>query len=438
MGVGEVGAYKMKVLILTQGTRGDVQPFVALARRLEQAGHEAVLGGPASSTSLAMQHGVRFIPFDDPIRRWMADPKLRELLMAKRRGVRRVKFAAQLARKRPALINSILKEMASAGDEGADIVVHNPIIPGHGVAERLGVPSVPACPNLTWVPTASFPDPRFPFPLPKALNRSSYKLVKSAQLPTKILERMFSGDVIAKWRRETLGLPPRRGHHDYFCQPDGAPSTVLQVFSRHVLPASLDYPAWVHTTGFWFLPASEDWSPTRELSDFLAAGEPPIYVGFGSMVGTDPGRTGRVVAEAIRRARVRAVIVKGWGGIPADEFGEEVLAVDQAPHGWLFPRMAAIVHHGGAGTIAAALASGRAQVVCPFIMDQPLNAHRMHAVGVAPAPQPQRHLTAEGLARAIRQAVTDRSMAARAEELGHQVRAEDGVTAAVKILESEV
>ncbi len=213
---------------------------------------------------------------------------------------------------------------------------------------------------------------------------------------------------------------------------------MLQAFTRHLLPPDPGYPPWVHTTGAWFLPAPPGWSPPPELSAFLRAGEPPVYVGFGSMVGTDPRGVGAAVVEATRRVGVRAVMVSGWGGVRVDDLPDHVLAVDGAPHDWLFPRTAAIVHHGGSGTTAAALAAGRPQVVCPFVGDQQFWAARAHAVGVAPAPQPQHRLTASGLADAVRSAVHDPGTAARAERLGRLVRDEGGVSAAVRTLESVV
>ncbi|GAA4970675.1 hypothetical protein HD597_005303 [Nonomuraea thailandensis] len=165
---------------------------------------------------------------------------------------------------------------------------------------------------------------------------------------------------------------------------------MLQGFSTHVLPDGLDYPPWAHTTGFWFVLAPAGWAPSPELAAFLAAGDRPVYIGFGSMAGNDPERVGRVVAEAVRLAGVRAMLASGWGGLRVDDLPDNVFLLEQAPHGWLFPRMAAIVHHGGSGTTGAALAAGRPQVVCPFVADQPFWAARVHAAGVAPPPQPQR------------------------------------------------
>lgn len=420
----------MKVLILTHGTRGDVQPYAALALALQRAGHEPVLAAPAASATLAEPYGLRFFPVHDGPNTLMDDPEIREAIETNYRGLRGKKIAMQVMRRSKPLMAKVFDDMAAAAEDGADLVVHAAGIPGQHLAEALGVPAVPVALQPVWVPTAAFPNPMLPVTLPRAVNRVSY-------LPIKLLLRSFGG-IADQLRTTRLGLPRRRGRHDILRRPGGGPATVLQGFSRHVLPPNLDYPSHVHTTGFWFLPAAQGWTPPTMLSDFLAAGPAPVYVGFGSMAGTDPTRIGRIVAEAIRLAGVRAVLVSGWGGIQVDDLPDDVLLLDQVPHDWLFPRMAAVVHHGGSGTTGASLASGRPQVVCPFVADQPFWARRMHAAGVAPEPQPQRHLSPEGLADAIRTAVTSGAITDRAVRLGGQIRAEDGVTAAVKTLEELV
>ncbi|MGN9843963.1 glycosyltransferase [Nonomuraea sp. H19] len=418
----------MRVLILTHGTRGDVQPYAGLALALRQAGHEAVLGAPAALASIARGHGIPFAPLDDGPNKLIDDPGIREAIETNYRGLRGKKVALQVMRRSKPLMAKVFDDMATVAEAGADLVVHPPGIPAHHFAERLGVPAVPAALQPVWVPTAAFRNPMLPLPLPKALNRVSY-------LSIKLMLRLFGG-VTDRLRKERLGLPLRRGRHDFLRQPDGSPATVLQGFSRHVLPDGLDYPAWVHTTGFWFLPAPPGWAPSAELAAFLEAGDAPVYIGFGSMAGTDPARVGRVVVESVRRAGVRAVLASGWGGLRVNDLPDTVFMLDQAPHDWLFPRMAAIVHHGGSGTTGAALRAGRPQVVCPFVADQPFWAARMHAAGVAPPPQPQRRLTADGLAAAIRRATTDPAITRAAESLGHLIRAENGADRAVKILES--
>ncbi|MEV4222769.1 glycosyltransferase [Nonomuraea sp. NPDC049725] len=418
----------MKVLILTHGTRGDVQPYAALALALRTAGHEPVLAAPAAMASLAEPYGLAFAPVHDGPNTLIDDPEILEAIETNYRGLRGKKVALRVMRRSKPLMARVFDDMADVAEDGADLVVHAPGIPAQHFAERLGVPAVPATMQPVWVPTAAFRNPMIPVPLPRSLNRASY-------LPIKLMLRSFGG-VADRLRAGRLGLPRRRGRHDILRRPDGRPATVLQAFSTSLLPGGLDYPSWVHTTGFWFLPAASGWSPPPELAAFLADGPPPVYVGFGSMAGTDPVRVGRVVTEAVRLAGVRAVLATGWGGMRTGDLPEAVFPLEQAPHDWLFPRMAAIVHHGGSGTTGAALAAGRPQVLCPFVADQPFWAARAHAAGVAPAPQPQRRLTPRGLAEAIRRAVTDRGLARAAAQTGERVRAENGVQRAVQILET--
>ncbi len=414
----------MKVLVLAHGTRGDVQPYAALALALQQAGHQVTLAAPAASASLAAPYDLPFAAVHDGPNTLVDDPRILEAIETNYRGLRGKKVALEVMRLSKPLMAKVCADMVAAARAGADVVVHLPGIPGHRIAEAMGVPAVPAALQPGWVPTATFRNPLLPLPLPRVLNRASY-------LPIRMMLRSFGAAADT-----TLDLPRRRGRHDILRRPDGGPATVLQAFSSELLPPEPDYPPWVHTTGFWFLPAPPDWAPPAHLTDFMAADEPPVYIGFGSMAGTDPRRVGAIVAEAVALAGVRAVVVAGWGGIRLDDLPEQVLLLDQAPHDWLFPRMGAVVHHGGGGTTGAALAAGRPQVICPFVADQPFWAARAHAAGVAPAPQPQRGLTASGLAQAIRQAVTDPRMATRADRLGTHIRAEDGVHAAVRVLEA--
>ncbi|PSK98433.1 sterol 3beta-glucosyltransferase [Murinocardiopsis flavida] len=418
----------MKTLLLTHGTRGDVQPFLALARALEAAGHTAVVAGPAAAAPLAADHGVTYRPVDDGPNTLMGDPELSVVMDTGLRGVRGAVQAATLVRRIKPLMRQVYADMAEAADDGADLVVHIPGMPGHHIAERLGVPSVPVALQPSWVPTSAFPAPGVPWPawIPPVFNRASYRLVAMA------LRGQYS---VADELRGRLGLDRRRHRHDPLRQADGGHSTLLQAFSRHLLPAGADYPPNVHTTGFWFPPAQE-WSPPPELAAFLDAGEPPVFIGFSSLPSADPGRTGHLMADVVRAAGARAVIATGWGGIGAEApLGNGVHVIDQAPHPWLFPRCAAVVHHGGGGTTGAALAAGRPQVVCPFWGDQPFWAQRAHAAGVATAPQRGQRLTARTLAAAITQATTDPVLIDTARTLGERARVEDGVHYAVEALE---
>ncbi|WP_439380545.1 glycosyltransferase [Amycolatopsis lexingtonensis] len=421
----------MKFLLLTHGSRGDVQPFAALAAALTGAGHEVVVAAPASSAAVAEPFCAGVVPLDDGTNKLVDDRAAWEAVERNFRGLRGKRLGLRLLRHNRAAMARVFGDLAALGRTLAeagdvDLVVHQVNVPGHAIAELLGVPAVPVCLQPFWVPTPSFPDPLFPYPLPAVLNRASYA-------STRTFVRALTGNP-ARFRRDGLGLPRRRFAHDPLRRPDGTPAPVLQAFSRHVLPPRAWYPEPVHTPGFFFLPPAP-WTPPADLAGFLAAGPPPVYLGFGSMVGSDPARTGQVVAAALRATGVRAVVALGRGGIRPDGLGRDAFCLTQAPHDWLFPRMAAVVHHGGAGTTGAALAAGRPQVVCPFMFDQPFFGRRLFALGVAPPPQPLRELTADGLARAIGDAVAG-TVPARAKELGELIRAEDGTGEAVKVLEA--
>ncbi|MBS7457298.1 glycosyltransferase [Coralloluteibacterium stylophorae] len=186
-------------------------------------------------------------------------------------------------------------------------------------------------------------------------------------------------------------------------------------------------------TGAWPLAAGEGWAPSPALQAFLDAGPAPVYIGFGSMGDTDPARTTRIALEALARAGRRGLIATGWGGLRADALPDDVFAIDHAPHDWLFARMAAVVHHGGAGTTHAVLRAGRGSVICPFFGDQPFWGRRVYALGAAPAPIAQRRLSAPALAAAI-EAATGDAVATRAQALGARLREEDGVATAVRCI----
>ncbi|WP_433555547.1 glycosyltransferase [Pseudonocardia xinjiangensis] len=419
----------MKVLILTFGTRGDVQPFVALARELRERGHNPVLAAPVRFGGLADEHGLSMVGVDDgPLRLLDAARGVGETMTG---GVR---AKLELARSIPATFSRIFEDVTAIATTGrgvgADVVVHNgQIIAAPHIAEKLGVPAVLALTVPMYVPTREFPWPGQSLPpgLPGPLNRATYLGMKGPA--------MMFGRTVDRWREAALGLPRRRGRHDPLRRPDGGPAPVLNAVSPHAVRPPADWPSAVVTTGYWFLPAPAT-GLSDELAAFLDAGEPPVLIGFGSMAGPSPVRTTEMVLAAVARAGVRAVLATGWGGLAATALPDKVIAVDQVPHDLLFPHVAAVVHHGGAGTTGAAAAAGRPQVICPFVADQPFWGRRMHSLGVAPAPIDQHRLTEERLATAIITAVTDADIRDRAAQLGTQIRKEHGVATAVLQLES--
>jgi sterol 3beta-glucosyltransferase len=209
---------------------------------------------------------------------------------------------------------------------------------------------------------------------------------------------------------------------------------MLSAYSPAIIPHPADWPESVHVTGYFFLDTQTDWQPSPELKAFLEAGDPPVYIGFGSMAGRNPERLARLIVEALARSGQRGLLLTGWGGLRAELASDSVFVLDSAPHSWLFPRMAALVHHGGAGTTAEGLRAGVPAVIVPFVFDQSFWAARIRELGVGANPIPIKKLTADRLANAIRIAVTDADIKKRARAIGAAIRLENGVGNAVEIV----
>jgi sterol 3beta-glucosyltransferase len=408
----------MRALLLTVGSQGDVQPFVALASRLRSAGHEAVLAAPAVYQGLAIASDVPFVPLG-------LDMNEVGQAVAGRHGLRHVLAFTRAMGQRA---RDVLPAVTALARDGADIVVHHPVLPiGQHLAELLGVPAVVAPPMPILVPTREFLSPAWPYNcrLPKAVNRSSYR-------PARYLSGAWCRRDIDRWRRDTLALEPSPGRHD----PLGPRTHVLHSFSAHVLPRPADWPSTAHITGYWFGKPAQDWTPPRRLAEFLDRPEPPVYIGFGSMPVDDQVKVAAAVTMAVRQTGLRAVVYSLSPELRRLLPQDQVLVIRQVPHDWLFPRMAAIVHHGGAGTTGSAVAAGRPQVIWPFGIDQHFWAARMASLGVAVPALPVRALNGRTLARALDQATNDQLISDLAVELGHRVQAEDGTGAAIAHLES--
>ena len=193
-------------------------------------------------------------------------------------------------------------------------------------------------------------------------------------------------------------------------QPRGGPVLGLHCYSPLVQPTPADWPETIITSGYWFLDQSAEWQPPEDLLTFLEAGPPPVYIGFGSMTGSKPEKLGRVALEALAQSGQRGIFGLGWGGISAKNLPSNVYKMESVPHDWLFPQMAAVVHHGGAGTTAAGLRAGIPSVIVPFFGDQQFWAGRVRDLGVGPPPVPKKKLTADRLSQAIRVAVSNDEM----------------------------
>lgn len=218
------------------------------------------------------------------------------------------------------------------------------------------------------------------------------------------------------------------------------PLARTSAFPMLAFPRALRHIPGYNVTGYWF-PQEEAWQPPDDLRHFIEAGPPAIFIGFGSMPLRHPRQTTAFILEALARSGQRAILHAGWAGLAepnVTQLPPHVFAIDYAPYRWLFPRTAAVVHHGGSGTTAAGLRAGVPALVVPFLFDQHFWGRRLADLGVAPPPLPFGRLTAETLAQAMSAAARDEEMRRRAAALGHKIRAENGLEAAVSVVRHEI
>lgn len=320
----------MKIAIHTLGTRGDVQPYIALALGLRRAGHDVLLAAPAQFSDLAASHGIGFAALPAEFLQMLDDPEFK----------------------------------------GA-------------VARGVGPGSI-----------------------------------------LKLLKRFLRG-----WQKRTFGP----GSTARRTRRSSRTAATLYGYSPSVVPVPREWNSDVLVSGYWFLDESR-WKPSPALASFLAAGPPPVYVGFGSMPIADAAAMTGVVVEALNISGRRGVLAAGWGGLGGRTLPASVHLLDSAPHDQLFPLMSIVVHHGGAGTTAAGLRAGKPNVICPFLGDQPFWGRRVAMLGAGPSPLPAKQLSSQQLATAL-DAADDPGMRANARKVGEKISAERGIETAVAFIE---
>ena len=416
-----------KILILTYGTRGDVEPLLALALGLKRSGMSVAIATSTRYAGWIGERGIAALPVSDDLLAMMDTPDGRMLVEGGAGTVARIKTGLRMQKHAMPINVRMLFESAEAAEAfRPDLIVYHPkMFAGPHIAEKLAVPAVMAVFQPLFVPTAEFPLAGLPaLPVP-GWNRLSYRVVP--------LSMRYYRKHINTFRRERLGLGPVGAGWAVAMPPGAGRIPVLHAVSPHVIPRPADWPDHARLTGYWPLDPGTHFQPPAPLQAFLQAGPPPVYAGFGSMPSADPAALASLLSEAFRQAGVRGIIGAGWAGLDTTA-SDDIYVMPPVPHGWLFPQTAAIIHHGGAGTTAAAFRAGVPSVICPFIGDQPFWARRAHELGVAPPPLPRSKLTAAGLAASIREAVSNTAMRARADELGRKLKTETGVDNAVDVI----
>lgn len=414
----------MRIMLSAHGTRGDIQPLIPLGVRLRGAGHEVLLCAAGSYRPAVAAHAVPFAPLSSD---------LVDLSQALMRGAGSPRQGLTTARQLwRATRHAMDDEWAAAAAFQPEVMVYHPkLLESSEIAERLDIPAFAtlALPFLT--PTGEFPVPVIASRrLGRRLNRWTYQFQRAVPL--------VYGGMINDFRVRTLGLRALSRFADPSRDWRGERIPVLYSHSRHVVPIPSDFPPSAHVTGYWFLNADLTWRPDSALTRFLAAGPPPVYVGFGSMIagGGARARTEMIVA-ALAVAGRRGILARGWGGLAVTDLPEHVHVVDDVPHDWLFPQVAAVVHHGGSGTTAAGLRAGRPTLVCPVLGDQPFWGKAVHRLGAGPAPIPLTALTVPNLTQALTALTSMPEFLARAGAVGEALRAEDEPGNAIRVLEQQ-
>ena len=411
----------LNIVIQLIGSRGDIQPFLALAAVLHTQHHHRVRVAthPVFKSFVEDVPGLEFFSLG-------GDPGELMAFMVKNPGLMpgaETLRSGEVSKRRRGMAEMLEGAWRSCIEDGfiADAIIANPPSFAHvHCAEKLGVP-LHLMFTMPWSATASFPHPLANIQSTNAeesvTNYLSYALVD-------MMTWQGLGDLVNRFREKTLGL---EGVSTMW-----APGMIARLKVPHtyawspaLIPKPKDWPQELSIAGFFFLSLADNYTPPDDLSRFLAAGPPPVYIGFGSIVIDDPDALTNTILEAVKTSGCRALLSKGWGGIGVGDLPESIFLIDNCPHDWLFSQCAAVVHHGGAGTTAAAIRAGKPSIIVPFFGDQPFWGAMVHRAGAGPEPIHNKSLNATNLAAGITTALTE-EVQRKAGELGEQIRHEPG------------
>jgi sterol 3beta-glucosyltransferase len=413
----------LRITCLTIGSRGDVQPYIALCKGLLKEGHIPRIATHAEFGPWILKHGIAFEPIE-------GDPAVLMQLCVEN-GMFTFSFMKEASSHFRSWIEGLM-DSAWKACQNSDVIIESPsAMVGIHISEALQVPYFRAF-GMPWTRTRAFPHAFF---VPNNKSGGTYNYM-TYTLFDNLFWKSTSGQM-NNWRRRQLGLKPtslsRMGVNKV---------PFLYNFSKAVVRQPLDWSEWVRITGYWFLDEEEGWKPPDELTQFIARarkdGKKLVYIGFGSITVEDPAALTQTVIRAVVDTDVRCVLSKGWSDRMVKESKAETAEVElppeilqikySVPHSWLFPQMDAITHHGGAGTTGASLRAGKPTIIKPFFGDQYFFGSRVEDLGVGIY---VRSMNEKKFGRALYYATHDERMRKKAELVGAQIRAEDGVSTAI-------
>jgi len=411
----------MRITMICIGSTGDVRPYIVLGRELKARGHQITICAFQAFESTVRSEGLRFKGITGDVKTMMGN------LM---NGSTGVSFLKQVRDTLVDFIDPFLADLEAACEDAEAIIGTYLGQIFQSLAEVRHIPYIQThyfmMDKNPEAPITSAPGQRAGG---KAWNLMSYEL---GYFIVSAMEKYY----LADWR-EKRGMSPRKLEGSPRYELNGHTIPVLYAISPLVMPRPANWGENIHMTGFWRDERDVDFTPSPELAGFLAAGDKPIYIGFGSMVSGDMGETLSIVMDAIRESGVRAILSRGWGGMDIPE-DPNVFAADFVPHDWLFQHVAGVVHHGGAGTTAAGIQAGCPTLVVPFGGDQPFWAQRVQDLGIGPKAIPRDKLTVSRLSKALTELTTTKKYRVAARELGERLCLEKGAVTAANIVEHEL
>ena len=412
----------MRILLFGFGSRGDVQPLVALGKGLREAGYEVSVAAARDFRAWIEGEGLTYALINVDMEAAMQSEIGKNWLGGSNNSRAEMQAMKHMA---DTFASSVSDDILAMLPE-VDVVVSGVLTMEslataarfYGKQYLLGL-TAPFAPSASGSAGMQALLPRSTSPINRwwgyVIEAFLYGVLKNVSVTM----------------RTRLKLPPPT-RADFLRAINQTP-TLLSA-SPLIVPPPPDWGSHIRVTGYWFDAAPVDYQPPADLRAFLEAGEPPVYIGFGSMSNRDPQATTRLLLDALKQSGRRGVIHSGWAGLHAEDVPPDVLLVKHVPHDWLFPRMAGVIHHGGAGTTGAGLRAGVPSAVVAHIGDQPYWGRRIHELGVGAAPMRRHELTAERLAATIRALTGDAALSARAAAFGERIRAEDGVGNAVNAI----
>ena len=410
---------KFRIVLSTWGSTGDVQPFLALSERLLKAGHKVRVCTSEIYRDRFTKHGVDFYPVGAPFDLDRLDQAMDRIVQIKDP----LKSAILIAKEGILYKADQWYEDCLKGMEGYDLAIcHSADVPGQEAAIRNNLPwiTVSYCPGFIKTRyEAPSPIPNLGVPLNTLLWKVAEQLIRKRVDP---LFNDFISSIDGE-KRECIGL---EGMY--------SPELNLIAASPSISKPLPDLPNRHKFTGAWFLEESGYEMPPA-LQEFLDQGSPPIIISFGSMGGSKTVETTRILVEAVQQVGQRAIIQAGWGNLGMESPPENICFVGYIPHNFLFRRGCCVIHHGGAGTTAAACRAGVPSITVPHLADQPYWGCTLRKIGVAPKPLHRQDMTPKRLAKRINQVISSQSMSEKAKALMEKVKTEDGLTTAVRLIE---